>query len=121
MLLVASILVLFLLSSFAIRSNLNTQMPVANQNPTDRVSRRNRRLVTSKKRISINDIPGHFELVETTHTGEITSEGDRPDLPESASRNDASISDPTVAKRTVVEIFKANPFDAFQYQTCSAS
>ena len=117
MLLVASIFVLFLLSSFAIRSNLNTRMLVTNQgqtntNPANRVSRRNRRLTPSKKRISTKS-PGHFELVETSYEAEMTPEGPRPDLLESAARNDASNSDPIIAKLIVVEIFKAGSFHLF--------
>ena len=111
MLLVASILVLFLLSSFAIRSNLDTKTLVVNRghinrNATNRVSRRNRRLAPSKKRNSTKS-PGHFELVDTTHEEDMVPEGTRPDLLESASKNDASNSDPTIAKLIVVEIFKA--------------
>ena len=114
MLLVASILVLFLLSSFAIRSNLDTRMLEANRghvnrNPANRVSRRNR---PSKKRTSTNS-PGHFELVETSFEEEMTPEGPRPDLLESAPRNDASNSEPVIAKLIVVEIFKAGSFHLF--------
>ena len=117
MLLVASILVLFLLSSFAIRSNLDTRMLEANRghvnrNATKRVSRRNRWPVPSKKRTSTNS-PGHFELVETSYEEEMTSEGPRPDLLESAPRNDASNSEPVIAKLIVVEIFKAGSFHLF--------
>ena len=117
MLLVASILVLLLLSSFAIRSNLDTRMLVVNRsrtnpNPTDRVSRKNRRPFPSKKRISTN-IPGHFELVETTHTEEITPEDPLPDQPDSVSSNDAPSSDPIIAKLILVEVFKAESFSSF--------
>ena len=114
LLLVASLCVLLILSSFAIRSNLNTQ-PVKNQNSRIRISRRNRRLVPPKKRPSI-DTPGNFEIMETVNTTEVQPEDVRPEPLATGSTMSASTTDPTIAKtdppatiakRTVVEIFKA--------------
>ena len=114
LLLVASLFVLLILSSFAIRSNLNTQ-PVENQNSRIRISRRNRRLVPPKKRPS-NDTPGNFEMMETVNTTEVQPEDVRPEPLATATTKSASTTDPTIAKidppadiakRTVVEIFKA--------------
>ena len=105
LLLVASLFVLLILSSFAIRSNLNTQ-PVGYQATTNRISRRNRRLVPSKKRPS-TDVPVNFQMVEMLYRGEVPPEMVHPDLLASASKDTKSTADPVIAKRTVVEIFKA--------------
>ena len=103
-LMVAPLLVLLFLSGFAIRGNLNTRSAAIGQ--TNRISRRHRRLVPSKRR-ALTKVQVSYEMVEMPHSGVTPSETVHPDLLASASRSRASDSDPDAAKRTVVEIFKA--------------
>ena len=119
LLLIASFFMLFLLSGFTIRSNLNERSETGHH-PTNRISRRNRRLVPSTRRISTN-FPGKFEMVEMTHQGEEEPEDARPDPPATSSRNNTSKSDPTIAKRTVVEIFKAESSSDTPFMTLTGS
>ena len=106
MLLTAPLLVLLLLSGFAIRGNLNTRS--ADLGQSNRISRR-RRLVPSNRRLP-TDVQGNFEMVEMRRSGVMPPEIVQPDLPASTSANRTSSSDPEVAKLIVVEIFKARVF-----------
>ena len=102
----ASVFVLVLLSSFAIRSNLNTRL--ANLGRTNRISRRNPHRSLPKPRASSTDVPVNFEMVEMLYRGEVAPELIHPDLlAAAATRNRNSASDSANAKRMVVEIFKA--------------
>ena len=106
LLLVASLFVLLILSSFAIRSNLNPGLAV--RVPISRASPSTQGAVSQQSKLT-TDVPVNFEMVEMLHSGHVPPEMVHPDLLATATTKSTSTTDPpaTIAKRTVVEIFKA--------------
>ena len=98
-----SLIVLFGLSCFAIRSNLPRKR--VTPSTASRVSRRNRIPIVQAEQ-HVTDVPVDFQMVEMLQSGYVPPEIVHPDLIMSAALQKRTKDDPVLAENHIVEIFK---------------
>ena len=105
-LLVATLVVLLLLSSFTVASNLNTLSPECSRANKSSNERSFHSRLRSLRRESATEVPVNFQMVEMLSTGHVPPELINPDLFLTTISIAEKKNDSTESKANVVEIFK---------------